>query len=89
MVFGCNGRQSLRQQEVESVPLLHFDNVALTAEVFDIVNQQQFAATVVSFGESFVGSFDGATGRFRLRHLSLWGSIDGTHQGSVQITQIS
>ena len=51
VVLAGDGGQALRQQVVVGVAGLHFDDVALLAEVLDRLDQQQFDAAVRALRE--------------------------------------
>ena len=51
MVRG-KGRHAVGQQVVVGVAGSHFDDVALFAQIFDIMNEQQFNAAARAFGQT-------------------------------------
>ncbi len=55
MVAG-QGRQAVRNEIVVRVARFHFDDLALLADVFDAVDQQQFHAAALALGEGLEGS---------------------------------
>ena len=51
VVVGGDRGQALRNQVVQGVAVLHLDHVALLAEMFDRLDQQQLDAAVRSLGQ--------------------------------------
>jgi hypothetical protein len=58
VVVGGNCGQALREQKVVGIATLHLDNLALLAEVLDIVDEEQFDATARTLGQTAASGFD-------------------------------
>ena len=56
VVLGGDRRQPLRKQVVVGVAPLHLDHLALLAEVFDVMNEQQLDAAALALGKTGAAS---------------------------------
>jgi hypothetical protein len=56
VVLGRDSRQPLREEVIERVTGLHFDDFTLTAKVLDVVDQEQSITAVGPLGQTLVGN---------------------------------